>query len=66
MLHLVHGAADSLFVQVGEQVFGLFAQQNLLLQVILTGLFLYIQLVTAPAEEVVADFAEVLLQVHFV
>ena len=40
MLHLVHGAADSLFVQVGEQVFGLFAQQNLLLQVILTGLFL--------------------------
>ena len=66
MLHLVHGANDSLFAQVGEQVFGLFAQQDLLLQVILTGLLLDIQLVTAPAEEVVADFAEVLLQVHFV
>ena len=62
MLDLVHRGDDRLIIQVGEQVFGLFAEENLLLQVVLASLFLNVKLVAAASEEVIANIAECLLQ----
>ena len=62
MLDLVHRGDDRLIVQVGEQVFGLFAEENLLLEIVLASLFLNVELVAAAGEEVIADIAECLAE----
>ena len=64
MLHLVHRGGHRLFIQVSQQVFGLFAEQQLLLQVVLASLFLNVELVTATGKEVVASIAELLVEIH--
>ena len=64
VLHLVHRGTDSLFAQVSQQVFGLFAEQQLLLQVVLASLFLNVELIATASKEVIASFAELLVQVH--
>ena len=62
MLDLVHRGDDRLIVQVGEQVFGLFAEENLLLEIVLASLFLNVELVATAGEEVIADIAECLAE----
>ena len=62
VLDLVHRCYNRLVVQFREQVFGLFAEENLLLQVVLASLFLDVELVTTAREEIVASITECFLQ----